>query len=70
MNAEYSPDSDALVIHLRRGRPAYGEDIGDGIIVHYDKNRTPVEIEILEARSHLARWVEKARAPKRRAIPA
>jgi len=46
---EYSPDVDALVITLSEEKPAFGEDIGESIIIHFSKDRNPVEIEILDA---------------------
>ncbi len=46
---EYSPDVDALVITLNEGKPEYGEEIGDNIIIHYAKDGRPVEVEILDA---------------------
>jgi len=46
---EYSPDVDALVITLSEGSPQYGESIGDNLIIHFDKDGKPVEIEILDA---------------------
>ena len=47
MKARYDKDVDVLLIKLNDNKPEYGEDIGEGIIVHFDKNKTPVEIEIL-----------------------
>jgi uncharacterized protein YuzE len=46
---EYSPDVDALVITLSEEKPAFGEDIGESIIIHFSKDGKPVEIEILDA---------------------
>ena len=60
MRGKYSKEVDVLLIKIRDKKPAFGEDIGGGIIVHYDKSRAPVEIEILGARKHLAEWVEQA----------
>ncbi len=60
MKSKYSKEVDVLLIKIRDKKPAFGEDIGGGVIVHYDKNRTPVEIEILGAKRHLAGWVEQA----------
>jgi len=60
MKAVYDKDADVLLIKLSNNRPEYGEDIGDGIIVHYDKNKIPVEIEILKAKKYLVNWIEQA----------
>lgn len=46
---EYSPDADALVITLSEEKTAFGEDIGESIIIHFSKDGKPVEIEILDA---------------------
>lgn len=46
---DYSSDVDALVITLREGSPEYGESFGDNIIIHFDKDGRPVEVEILDA---------------------
>lgn len=46
---EYSPDVDALVITLSEGKPEYGEEVGENIIIHYARDGKPVEIEILDA---------------------
>ncbi|MEM2058395.1 MAG: DUF2283 domain-containing protein [Thermoproteota archaeon] len=46
---EYSPDVDALVITLSDKAPKYGEGFGDSIIIHFDEENQPVEIEILNA---------------------
>lgn len=60
MKTEYEKKVDVLLIKLRDEKPAFGEDIGGGIIVHYNEDKTPVEIEILDAREHLADWVRQA----------
>ncbi|MBI2649863.1 DUF2283 domain-containing protein [Candidatus Woesearchaeota archaeon] len=60
MKATYDKDADVLLIKLSNNKPEYGEDIGEGIIVHFDKNKTPVEIEILKAKKYLANWLEQA----------
>ena len=49
VKVEYSADVDALIITLREEKPEYGEDIGNGIIIHYSADGRPVEIEILDA---------------------
>ena len=60
MKAKYDKDVDVLLIKLNNNKPQYGEDIGDGIIVHFDKNKLPVEIEILKAKKYLVNWLEQA----------
>ena len=60
MNAKYDKDVDILLIKIQDKEPDHGEDIGDGIIVHFDKNESPVEIEILNAKRNLINWLEQA----------
>ncbi len=71
MKAYYDKDVDVLLIRLNDNKPEYGEDIGDGIIVHFDKNKIPVEVEILGAKKYLVNWLEQALEVKTRSpIPA
>jgi len=60
MKAHYDKEADVLLIKINNNKPEYGEDIGDGIVIHFDKNKTPVEIEILDAKKYLADWVGQA----------
>lgn len=60
MKAMYDKDVDVLLIKLSSNKPEYGEDIGQGIVVHFDKNKNPVEIEILKAKKNLVEWLEQA----------
>jgi len=60
MNTTYNKDVDVLLIKLSNKKPEYGEDIGDGIIVHFDKDKVPVEIEILKAKKNLVNWLGQA----------
>tara|TARA_Y100000294_G_scaffold55359_1_gene52226 strand:- start:188 stop:403 length:216 start_codon:yes stop_codon:yes gene_type:complete len=60
MKAKYDKDVDVLLIKLSNNKPDHGEDIGDGIIVHYDENKNPVEIEILKAKKYIVNWLEQA----------
>ena len=60
MKAVYDKDVDVLLIKLKNTKPSYGKDIGEGIIVHFDKNKSPVEIEILKAKKYLVNWLEQA----------
>ena len=49
MRIEYSPEADALLIKLREGIPVDSVDLSECVIVHYDGDKRPVEIEILDA---------------------
>ncbi len=49
MQIKYSPEADALVITLRKGKPVNSRDISEGVIVHYARSGWPLEIEILDA---------------------
>ena len=60
MKAVYDKEVDVLLIKLKNTKPEYGEDIGEGIIVHFDKNKSPVEIEILKAKKYLVNWLGQA----------
>jgi len=60
MKAEYDKDVDVLLIKLSNKKPEHGEDIGEGIVVHYDRDHNPVEIEILKAKKHLVHWIGQA----------
>lgn len=60
MKAIYDKDVDILLIKFNNNKPGYGKDIGEGIIVHFDKNKLPVEIEILRAKKYLVNWLEQA----------
>ncbi|MFQ6075144.1 MAG: DUF2283 domain-containing protein [Candidatus Bathyarchaeia archaeon] len=68
MKVEYSPDVDAMVITLDEGRPKFGKEVGEGIIIHYSEEEKPIEIEILDARailfSFLDAVIQKARKGK------
>jgi len=61
VRAKYDKEVDVLLVQIRDKRPAYGEDVGGGIIVHYDKSHNPVEIEILDAKRYLVEWLEQVR---------
>ena len=60
MKAQYDKETNVLLIRISNNKPEYGEDIGKGIVVHFDKNKNPVEIEILDAKKYLADWVVQA----------
>ncbi len=70
MKTKYVKNVDVLLIKIRDKKPEYGEDIGKGIIIHYDKDRNPVEIEILGAKRHLLNWIEQALESKGETIVA
>ena len=60
METHYDKEANVLLIRISNSKPEYGEDIGNGIVVHFDKNKNPVEIEILDAKKYLADWVGQA----------
>jgi len=70
MRSYYDKDVDVLMVRLSDNKPEYGEDIGRGIIVHFDKNRNPVEIEILSAKKYLMDWLGQALEVKTRPMAA
>jgi len=39
---EYDEEADVLYISVGKPRPAIGADIGDGVVVRYDKKRKEV----------------------------
>ena len=45
----YSPEADVLVIELKKGILSDSIDLKEGIILHLNKKREPLEIEILDA---------------------
>ncbi len=49
MKIKYSSEADILLIELRDGTPVDSIDIKEGIIVHLDRDGSPIEIEILDA---------------------
>ncbi len=60
METHYDKEANVLLIRISNNKPEYGEDVGKGIVVHFDKNKNPVEIEILDAKKYLADWVGQA----------
>lgn len=60
MKAHYDKEANVLLIKISNNKPEYGEDIGKGVVVHFDKNKNPVEIEILSAKKYLVDWIEQA----------
>lgn len=55
----YSPDVDAMVITVRAGRPAYGDEVVPGVILHYNEKDELVEIEMLDASELLSAAVQE-----------
>lgn len=49
MPIRYSPGADILLIRLKEGELADSKDVAERIIVHYSRQREPLEIEILDA---------------------
>lgn len=49
MKIKYYPDADALVLRLMDEKPDHGEQVGDEMILHYNKDNKLVKIEILDA---------------------
>ncbi|PUA31126.1 MAG: hypothetical protein B9J98_07735 [Candidatus Terraquivivens tikiterensis] len=50
-------------------KPEYGEEIGEGIIIHYTSDGKPVEIEILDASRIITKSIQAIiETAKQRAI--
>lgn len=49
MKIKYSKEADILLIELKDGTPADSIDLKEGVILHLDKEGSPLEIEILDA---------------------
>ena len=49
MKIKYSPDVDIFIFELQDGIPFDSIDISEGIIVHFNEKKQPLEIEILDA---------------------
>ncbi len=49
MKCEYDPESDVLLVRIRKEKPDHGEQKGN-VITHYSKSGKVVELEILAAR--------------------
>jgi len=49
MKIRYSPEANVLVIELKKGILNDSIDLKEGIILHLNKKREPLEIEILDA---------------------
>ncbi len=60
METKYDAEVDVITIVIQNGNLDHGEDMGDGVIVHYNKDNIPIEIEILNAKSRLVDWIKIA----------
>ena len=49
MKIKYSPDADILILELKEGIPEDSIDLSEGIIIHFNDKKEPVEIELLDA---------------------
>ena len=49
MKIKYSSDADVLIIELKKGTPVDSLDLREGIILHFNKEKEPIEIELLDA---------------------
>ena len=49
LKIKYSPGADILLISINNEKPEYGEEMLNQIIIHYNKDNKPIEIEILNA---------------------
>jgi uncharacterized protein YuzE len=49
MKIKYYPDADALVMKVSDEKPDHGEQVGEEIIIHFNKDNKLVKIEILDA---------------------
>ncbi len=58
MMYKYSSEVNIVLIKLRKGQLHRGEQEGN-IIIHYDKDEKPIEIEILNASKSMF-WLAKA----------
>lgn len=49
MKVKYHPETDTASIDLVEGVPdVEGEEVADGVIVHFDENERPVRVEIYD----------------------
>ena len=49
MRIKYSPDADVMTIQLRPGKIVDSVDLAEGVIVHLNSRKRPIEIELLDA---------------------
>jgi uncharacterized protein YuzE len=65
LKVAYDPEADALVIKAGEGRPSYGEELTDQLIIHYNERGEPIEVEVLDATELLAKLVAAVEGSKR-----
>ncbi len=56
MKYKYDKETDVLIIELSAEKPDFGEQ-KENIITHYNKSGIPIEIEILDASTTVAKLV-------------
>lgn len=49
MKIRYSPDTDIILFELKEDTPYDSIDLSEGIIVHFNKKKQPIEIELIDA---------------------
>jgi uncharacterized protein YuzE len=64
LKVAYEPEADALVIKAGDGKPLYGEELTDQLIIHYNERGEPIEIEVLDATALLARLITAVEGSK------
>lgn len=67
MTYSYDRESDVLLIKLGRGKPDFAEQKGN-VISHYQKDGTPIEIEILDASEMAWEIFKTIRSPGKVAV--
>jgi uncharacterized protein YuzE len=65
LKVAYDPEADALLIKAGDGRPSYGEELTDQLIIHYNERDEPIEVEVLDATELLAKLVAAVEGSKR-----
>jgi uncharacterized protein YuzE len=51
----YDSEADALLIKAGEKKPTYGEELADQVIIHFDDQGKPIQIEILDAQNFLTK---------------
>jgi uncharacterized protein YuzE len=60
----YDPEADALLIKTREKKPTYGEELTDQVIIHFDDQGKPIQIEILYAENFLIKLSKNNKSQK------
>jgi uncharacterized protein YuzE len=60
----YDPEADALLIKTGEKKPTYGEELTDQVIIRFDDQGKPIQIEILDAENFLAKLSKTIKATK------